>query len=120
MKKTKSLDHQLSSEANDYDGIDQVDYELDSREELGRVQDSITSADTTTNGHISGHVTLRKHSYEEAIDFGERVLGRLQERVGSDDGLDTEVVTRQRYRHDTELLPVGKSMVIIIIIESSI
>ena len=115
MKKTKSLDHQLSSEANDFDGIDQVDYELDSREELGRVQDSITSADTTTNGHISGHVTLRKHSgsYEEAIDLGERELGRLQERVGSDDGLDPEVGTRQRYRHDTELLPVGKSMVII-------
>lgn len=58
MKKTKSLDHQLSSEAKDYESIEQVDYEPDSRETLG-VQDSIRSTDTSTsNGHAPGHVTV--------------------------------------------------------------
>jgi hypothetical protein len=56
MKKTKSLDHQLSSEAKDYESIEQVDYELDSRETFG-AQDSIRSTDSTSNGQTPGHVT---------------------------------------------------------------
>ena len=64
MKKTKSLDHQLSSEAKDYESIEQIDF--DSRETLG-VQDSIRSADTS-NGHITGHVTSRvTESYVKAV-----------------------------------------------------
>ena len=107
MKKTKSLDHQLSSEADDYGGIEQVDYALDSHEELGETQSSITSADITTNGHVTDHVTLRKHSYELALK--EQDLDRLQKHVGSGDGMgnvDLEMGMR-RYRHDTELLPVS-------------
>ena len=66
MKKTKSLDHQLSSEAKDYESIEQVDYELDSRETLG-VQDSIRSADTS-NGHMPGHATVHMtESYVKAV-----------------------------------------------------
>lgn len=124
MKKTKSLDHQLSSEANNYESIEQVDF--DSRETLG-VQDSIRSADTS-NGHMSvhmtGHVTdhvtdhvmLRKDSYNQAMLAEQGLLHLQQERVGSDDGgadrmgdVDPEMGMR-RYKHDTELLPVCKNI----------
>ena len=109
IKKTKSLDHQFSSEANDYGGEDQIDFELDSHETSARAQDSITSADSS-NGHMTGHVTLRKGSYEQAVSDG-RDLVHLQNQVGGGDGaggmgnVDLEMGTR-RYAHDTELLPV--------------
>jgi hypothetical protein len=67
MKKTKSLDHQLSSEAKEYKSIEQVDYELDSRETFG-AQDSIRSTDSTSNGQVPGHVTIPvSESYVKAI-----------------------------------------------------
>ena len=72
MKKTKSLDHQLSSEAKDYGSIEQVDYELDSRETLG-VQDSIRTVDSG-NGQLRGHVTAHvTESYVKAV-LGESEL----------------------------------------------
>ena len=141
MKKTKSLDHQLSSgsEAKDHGSIEQVDYELDSRETLG-AQDSIRSVDTgnghVTGGHVtchvtesyvkavleepnmpsSGHVTdhmrLRKNSYDQAM-----LAVYPQDRVSSDDGGGVAIgmengdpeMGMRRYKHDTELLPVCKT-----------